>query len=423
MPVSLKPALKIYSPMGRPVAQPTSSISAPWGILSQSQAISGSAKNLLFFLRSSQKTLLFSYIEIISELFGSVTLYISFSEDCRLILNILIAGHVYRFTCPATFILISAVAIRGIIINFHIPMDCLGPQSIQDYYYSNHPAFALIPMQRNKTLDQIAHYQFEVISGDRNKDIPTYVLELVKENCGDSNLSCAILGCQEILGPEKVLMESGLFSEIHIYDYSKNLIEKQRELTKNLGIKGIEFHTVDLNDHEFESNQFDLVFGWGTVHHISNLDHLYSQIKKSLKPNGLFVMREYAEPNRIQLTKKQMDIVNSLLAVIPKKYRISPDGKLIKCQKISKEKYVIATDPSESIRSEDVIPRLLHHFKNAEVKLTGGTILQPLLANIAGNFEADDEGKEILLSLIAIEKALISSKIIPSDFIFSIAKN
>ena len=53
---------------------------------------------------------------------------------------------------------------------------------------------------------------------------------------------------------------------------------------------------------------------------------------------------------------------------------------------------------------------------------TGGALLSPLLDGIANNYEKDERGKEILHALIEIEKTLTKSKLLPSDYIFLIAR-
>ena len=54
---------------------------------------------------------------------------------------------------------------------------------------------------------------------------------------------------------------------------------------------------------------------------------------------------------------------------------------------------------------------------------TGGTLLLPLLNGIAGNFETDEEGGCLLGALIELEKILINRKLLPSDYVFVVAKS
>ena len=78
-------------------------------------------------------------------------------------------------------------------------------------------------------------------------------------------------------------------------------------------------------------------------------------------------------------------------------------------------------DPSEAVRSRDILPLLRAHFPNVRVIETGGTILYPLLQQIAFNFEIDPIGPPVLNLLIWLETALIKTGLLPSDFVFCVA--
>lgn len=82
---------------------------------------------------------------------------------------------------------------------------------------------------------------------------------------------------------------------------------------------------------------------------------------------------------------------------------------------------VIAVDPSEAVRSAEIVPLLRQHFDILEYKPLGGTILQFLLADIAGNFQQDETGARLLEMLFAIEDALIDAGHIESDFAYIVA--
>jgi hypothetical protein len=78
-----------------------------------------------------------------------------------------------------------------------------------------------------------------------------------------------------------------------------------------------------------------------------------------------------------------------------------------------------ASDPSEAIRSAEIIPLLSEYFTILEQKDYGGTILHMLLQNIIANFDHDNyKDKSILSLLILLENILIREKVIDSDFAF-----
>ena len=80
------------------------------------------------------------------------------------------------------------------------------------------------------------------------------------------------------------------------------------------------------------------------------------------------------------------------------------------------ERSVIAVDPSEAVRSAEIVPVLQQYFDLVELRPLGGTILQFLLADIAGNFQQDEAGAQLLEMLFAIEDALMAAGHLDSDF-------
>jgi hypothetical protein len=74
-------------------------------------------------------------------------------------------------------------------------------------------------------------------------------------------------------------------------------------------------------------------------------------------------------------------------------------------------------DPSEAIRSEDIIHELRKIFEIIEERPLGGTILHGLLQGIVHNFDPEDECDTAILRLIClIEKLMIREAGLESYF-------
>lgn len=273
-----------------------------------------------------------------------------------------------------------------------------------------------------ETLGNVARYQFECITGDPGTDILTYVIGAAEKMYTGEKLRCGLIGCDEITRPEIRFMDSGLFREIVVMDIAAGLLKKQQSLADKEGIAGIRYVCADLNSVILDEHSFDLIFAWGTVHHVDNLNHFFLQVQRALKPHSLFIVREYVGPDRIQLTDDQLTITNALLRLIPDRYKKLPDGTLKEQETRVNREELIRNDPSESIHSGEIVPTMKKYLEIIRYCPTGGTLLQPLLNGIAGNFERDQEGSDILDAVIGIEKALVRSGLLPSDYMFAIAK-
>ena len=272
-------------------------------------------------------------------------------------------------------------------------------------------------------LTEVEKYQFKSISGDENLHFFWLTVNYLKKHLGEKNLKGLSIGCSEgNPSIEMRLVQSGLFCNVRVMDIAEGLLNKQESIVKQKVIKNIEYIKQDLNEVVLEENTYDLIWSVGTIHHIENLESIFEQINYALKDKGIFVMREYIGPNYLQFSDLQLHIVNEILRILPEKYKKNPNGTL-KCimtppniDELKKQ------DPSESIRSKDIIQVLKENLEIIKLNYTGGTILHPLLDSIASNFEKEEGGNTILKLLILLEKSLVENRALPSDYVFCIAK-
>jgi hypothetical protein len=83
-----------------------------------------------------------------------------------------------------------------------------------------------------------------------------------------------------------------------------------------------------------------------------------------------------------------------------------------------------AVDPSEAVRSDEIIPILKRYFKTVDVRYTGGSIMQFALYDIASNFYGDrQETRDLLDMLFKIEAVLVKHDDVPQNYAVIVAKN
>ncbi len=132
-------------------------------------------------------------------------------------------------------------------------------------------------------------------------------------------------------------------------------------------------------------------------------------------------MREYIGPRYLQFTDKQIQIANLILESLPDTLKRTRLGKLKQTPFRPTFDEVYNDDPSEAVRSNEIMDIARTSLNILTENMTGGTILNPLLNDIADNFNRDDEGKEVLMNIVAIEDSMIQLGIIPSDYVFLVA--
>jgi O-antigen biosynthesis protein len=208
-------------------------------------------------------------------------------------------------------------------------------------------------------------------------------------------------------------------------DIAEGAIAEAKRLASEAGLKNLRYTVADLNTVELPRYEYDVVFGIGSVHHIAALEHLLIQVSQWLKPNGYLFLDEYIGPNQFQWPDSQLSIINEQIELMPERFKravIQPTW-LKGPMKRHTIQEMNAVDPSEAIRSDDIIPLVSTLFDVSEVKGYGGSLLHLLLEHIAGNFDdSNPEAVEYLRWLFALEDELIDSGKLQHDFALIIAK-
>lgn len=208
------------------------------------------------------------------------------------------------------------------------------------------------------------------------------------------------------------------------YDVSPVAIETAGAAAEAQGYsQRISYYAADLNRQEFPPAHYDAVFASQSLHHIHDLEHLFFQVNQTLKANGLFIINEFVGPNQFQWTDKQVEYALQLLMRIPQKYRKSIQNDGIK-EAIGRSTIAMMNqvDPTEAIRSEDILPLLYSQFDILERRDFGGTLLNLILEDIAGNFTDAPDDLAVLKELFDVEQTLIRSGELSSDFTIIVAR-
>jgi len=208
-------------------------------------------------------------------------------------------------------------------------------------------------------------------------------------------------------------------------DFSPGAIELAAAHAGEAG-RRIDYRVADLNQESLEERAFDIVYASSALHHIAGLERLLEQIRRALRPGGVLIVNDYVGPNQLQWTPQQVRIINEVLELLPDRYRRRvSDPNLFKREfpGPSPVEEMNRHDPSEAVRSAEMLPLVGRLFRLLEIKPFGGTLLHMLLQDIIGNFRPDDERDNCALRLICyLEWKLIEEGRLPSDFVYFAAE-
>jgi len=239
------------------------------------------------------------------------------------------------------------------------------------------------------------------------------------------DLSVLVLGCGEGW-LERALARRPEVAAIDACDVAAGAVAAASERARAEGLAGkVRYHVVDLDAEPLPGGPWDVAIAHSVLHHVARLEHCYAELAERLSPGGLLLVNEYAGPRRFQFTPEQMRVIGGCLTRLPERLRTSAvTGGPYVAKEVPDEDALAATDPSEAVRSDEVLPLLERRFEVLAEYDAGGTVLHLLLYDLVQNFDpADPRENRILALLCLLEEALIDAGVLPSDFKVVVARN
>jgi SAM-dependent methyltransferase len=230
------------------------------------------------------------------------------------------------------------------------------------------------------------------------------------------------LGCGSGL-QEREAIRLKIVKKIAGFDIASGRLDQAKKLVRGMPII---YHGCNINAISLDENAFDFALCKTILHHLTKLEHVFSELKRALRPGSLLYINDYIGPARFQFPEKVLRIGDRLLAEIPpdlRRYRHDPRQIKTRINRIAPET-IIAADPSEAIRSDEINGLLRQYFPVVEEHGTGGSILFRLLDGIAHNFDPQcHEHNQILKALCAFEENLIKKRLLPDIFKVYVLRN
>lgn len=270
----------------------------------------------------------------------------------------------------------------------------------------------------------ISRYLDHMATGDPNMGWLEYACRKYVMRDGKGVARGLSLGCGAG-NLERPVRSMGACEIMDAYDLAPGAIETAKRLAAEEGLTGINYEVRDLENTEFPENHYDVVFICSAVHHFSQLENVFARINRCLKPGGVFITHEYVGPTQFQWTSKQIQIINELLAVMPERYRnlSTAPGEFKTSVGVPTIEEMNRVDPSEAIRSAEIIPLMEQMFHIVEKRELGGALLHLLLHNIIQNLDDGSEtGEAYLRLLIYMETLLTREKVIETNWAFLVAQ-
>ncbi len=221
---------------------------------------------------------------------------------------------------------------------------------------------------------------------------------------------------------DRQALAAGICKQLEGFDVSAGSLAIAQQEAEKAGLgERVRYWTDNANAIVLEEDRYDLAMIFGALHHVENLDHLCTQLRQTLKPGSYILINEYVGPPRFQYSAEQLEIINRVMEVLPLSWRRSPQVMRINPEDVIRE------DPSEAVRSDEIIPTLCKHFELVDYCDFGGALLFPLWGNGLNPDVFIEDGsvdKQVIIKLmILMDELLAEHQIVPSLFAQLVLRN
>lgn len=171
------------------------------------------------------------------------------------------------------------------------------------------------------------------------------------------------IGC---LSGRKISNMGKFAKRLHGADIAEGALEEGRKLRPN-----VRFDYLDLNKPHDLGVQYDIIITNGVLHHVENLEAGADWIAGHLTPRGVLIASEFVGPVRYRYSRAEIDAINNAIDLLPEELRKKFDPASL-ASKLRK-------DPSESIRSRDIVDTLRASGLTVQAIPYGGNTLMRAL--------------------------------------------
>jgi SAM-dependent methyltransferase len=162
------------------------------------------------------------------------------------------------------------------------------------------------------------------------------------------------------------------------------------------------------------------VLARSVLHRQAGLEGILDRVREVLAPGGLLIVDDYVGPARFQWSDAQLEIINRLLACLPRDLLTdltAADGRSKRRVERPDAAGFAAAHPTEAVRSSEILACLDARFERVEVRPYGGAIYHQLFSRIMGNFT---DRPDLVRVLMEADALLTEAGAVPSDYLWGV---
>lgn len=195
--------------------------------------------------------------------------------------------------------------------------------------------------------------------------------------------------CDTEVRVAKALLEKGVKNfTIECLEINPYMIERGTEDARREGVENhITFIQGDFNKWKADK-AYDGIMANQSLHHVVELELLFSEVKVSLKPRGYFVVSDMIGRNGHMRWPEALEEVHRFWRELPEKYKYNQASQ---CYEELYENCDCSVEGFEGIRAQDILP-LIHDSFNFELFVPFGNVINVFVDRAFGrNFDANSD--------------------------------
>jgi SAM-dependent methyltransferase len=209
---------------------------------------------------------------------------------------------------------------------------------------------------------------------------------LERETAGRTFERGLSVGCGT--GPlERQLIERNFCRTIDAFDGSLASLHIARKEADDQGTGNrIRYYAGDFNRPALPRNHYDIVFFHQSLHHVGKLEKLYRAVMHALKPDGYLYLDEFIGPSRHEWDPTKLAPYEAMLQTIPREFRRVDELPMP----------IQPEDPSEAIRSAEIMEQLRIGFEIEKMRSYGGNLLSVIYPHVRWQYAPDELAERLM---------------------------
>lgn len=213
-------------------------------------------------------------------------------------------------------------------------------------------------------------------------------------------------------GFERWAIRLGIVSAVDAFDLSPASVREAEQTAEAEGIHGVTYRLGDFNRPILEEAKYDIVFFHASLHHVANLEGLFSALSRALRRGGAIYVDDYVGRSRHEWRAAHLREAQAFLDRVPRealrRARVDfPVGR---------------DDPSEAVRSDEIEEFLREYFDLVEWRPYGGQLAGLVLPCIDPGWAGSADGHRFVQEALDREERQLASNPESTDFVVAHGK-